>query len=39
MSLWRESFFAFMSRNAASAADYFCLPPTRVIEIGSRVEF
>ena len=39
MALWREKFFAFMSHNAASAADYYCLPPTRVVEIGTRVEF
>jgi KUP system potassium uptake protein len=39
MARWRDRIFAFMSRNAATATDYFCLPPARVIEIGSRVEF
>lgn len=38
MAMWREKLFAVMSHNAASAADYFCLPPTQVIEIGTRVE-
>lgn len=38
MALWRERLFALMSRNATSAADYFSLPPTRVVEIGMRVE-
>lgn len=38
MAMWREKLFAVMSHNAASAADYFCLPPAQVIEIGTRVE-
>jgi len=38
MALWRERLFALMSRNATSAADYFSLPPTRVVELGMRVE-
>jgi KUP system potassium uptake protein len=39
MALWREKFFALLSRNAATASDYFSLPPQRVVEIGTRVEF
>lgn len=39
MAQWRDKMFAFMSHNAATATDYFSLPPGRVIEIGSRVEF
>jgi len=38
MALWRERLFAWMTRNAGSAADYFCLPPERVLEIGARIE-
>ncbi|HEV2761385.1 MAG TPA: potassium transporter Kup [Pyrinomonadaceae bacterium] len=38
MSLWREKLFALMSRNASSATAYFCLPPERVVEMGSQVE-
>ncbi len=38
MALWREKLFAAMSRNATSATAYFCLPPNRVVELGSQVE-
>ena len=38
MALWREHLFAGMSRVAASAADYFGLPPRRSVEIGNVVE-
>ncbi len=38
MMLWREKLFAIMSRNASSATAYFCLPPDRVVEMGSQVE-
>jgi KUP system potassium uptake protein len=37
MMLWRERLFEFMFRNASSAANYFCLPPSRVVEMGTRV--
>lgn len=38
MSLWREALFAWMSRNATSAMDFFQLPPDRVVEVGTTVE-
>lgn len=38
MAHWREVLFAVMSRNARDAADYFRVPPNRVIELGSQVE-
>jgi KUP system potassium uptake protein len=38
MALWREALFATMSRNARDAADYFRVPPNRVIELGTQVE-
>jgi KUP system potassium uptake protein len=38
MMLWREKLFALMSRNASPATAYFCLPPERVVEMGSQVE-
>ncbi|HEV2860632.1 MAG TPA: potassium transporter Kup [Pyrinomonadaceae bacterium] len=38
MMLWREKLFALLSRNASSATAYFCLPPDRVVEMGSQVE-
>ncbi|WP_425306921.1 KUP/HAK/KT family potassium transporter [Caballeronia zhejiangensis] len=37
MALWRERLFAFLVRNAAQAADYFSLPPNRVVEMGGPV--
>jgi len=38
MPIWREKIFALISRNATSATAYFCLPPDRVVEMGSQVE-
>lgn len=38
MALWREKIFALMSKNATNATTYFCLPPNRVVEMGSQVE-
>jgi KUP system potassium uptake protein len=35
---WREHLYTLMRRNAASAADFFCLPPARVFEIGTTIE-
>ncbi len=38
LSPWREKLYAFMTRNAVSASDYFQIPPKRVIELGTQVE-
>jgi KUP system potassium uptake protein len=38
MALWREALFATLSRNARDAADYYRVPPNRVIELGTQVE-
>jgi KUP system potassium uptake protein len=38
MAPWRERLFATMTRNAGSAAEYFNIPPNRVIEIGAQVQ-
>lgn len=38
MAIWREHLFSWMSRNAATAMDFFKLPPNRVIELGSQIE-
>ena len=37
MAAWRESLFAALSRNAGSVVGYFAIPPTHVIELGTRV--
>jgi KUP system potassium uptake protein len=39
MMQWREKIFASMMRNAESAARFFRLPPNRVVELGSQIEF
>lgn len=38
MALWRERLFAFLSRNALPATNFFNLPTDRVVEIGLQVE-
>ncbi|MCK0505889.1 potassium transporter Kup [Aromatoleum anaerobium] len=38
MPRWREKLFIVMFRNAGSAADYFHIPPNRVVELGTQVE-
>jgi len=38
MAIWRERLFAFMSRNARPATDFFRLPPDRVVELGAQIE-
>jgi KUP system potassium uptake protein len=37
MPLWRKKLFVLLSRNSRTAAEYFNLPPDRVIELGSQV--
>jgi K+ transporter len=36
--IWREKLYAFMTRNAVSAWEYFQIPPKRVVELGTQVE-
>ena len=38
MPLWQEKLFAFLTRNAVGATDYFGIPTARVVELGTRVE-
>ena len=38
MYMWRESLFAFLSRNSQPATLFFHLPADRVVEIGAQVE-
>jgi KUP system potassium uptake protein len=37
MPHWRKALFAFISRNAATPAGYFGIPPNRVVEFGIQV--
>jgi KUP system potassium uptake protein len=36
-ALWRKHLFAWMTRNAASANDFFRIPANRVVELGSQI--
>ncbi len=38
MAPWRDHLFAWMSRNATRATDFFNIPPNRVVELGTHVE-
>jgi KUP system potassium uptake protein len=38
LPVWRERIFMWLWRNAASATDFFRLPPNRVVEMGSQTE-
>ena len=39
MMKWRKKIFALMSRNARSATEFFNIPPNRVVELGTQLEF
>ena len=39
MARWRKKLFVVMSRNARSATEFFGLPPNRVVELGTQIEF
>ena len=39
MNIWRKRLFALMAKNARSAAEFFQLPPNRVVELGTQIEF
>jgi KUP system potassium uptake protein len=38
MALWRDHLFAWMTRNATRATDFFNIPPNRVVELGTHLE-
>ena len=38
MACWREHLYSVLRQNAASPTDFFGLPPTRVIELGTSIE-
>lgn len=38
MSYWQRRIFAFMSRNSLDAANFFRIPPNRVVELGIQLE-
>jgi KUP system potassium uptake protein len=38
IAVWREKLYAFLTRNAVSAWEYFQIPPKRVVELGTQIE-
>ena len=38
MMRWRKRLYGFMALNASAATDFFHVPPSRVFEIGARIE-
>jgi KUP system potassium uptake protein len=36
---WRKIVFSLMARNARSATEFFGIPPNRVVELGTQIEF
>ncbi len=38
MSVVAERVFIILSANALSASDFFCIPPNRVVELGTQIE-
>ncbi len=38
MALWRDHLFAWLSRNATRATDFFNIPANRVVELGTHIE-
>jgi KUP system potassium uptake protein len=36
---WRKRLFIVMARNAATASQFFGLPPNRVVEMGAQIQF
>ncbi len=35
---WREPMFILLSKTALSATEFFCIPPGRVVELGTQIE-
>jgi len=38
MALWRDHLFAWMTRNATRATEFFNIPANRVVELGTHIE-
>jgi KUP system potassium uptake protein len=38
LAFWRDHLFAWMTRNAARATDFFNIPANRVVELGTHIE-
>ena len=38
MPFWQDVIFLFLQKNATDPTQFFCIPPGRVVELGSRIE-
>ena len=38
LTVWEERLFILMATNAETATAFFCIPPNRVVELGSQLE-
>jgi KUP system potassium uptake protein len=39
LARWRKKLFVLMSQNARGATEFFGIPPNRVVELGTQIEF
>ncbi|MEP6764493.1 MAG: KUP/HAK/KT family potassium transporter [Gemmatimonadaceae bacterium] len=39
LTRWRKKIFSFLARNARSATEFYGIPPNRVVELGTQIEF
>ncbi|MEP6779160.1 MAG: potassium transporter Kup [Gemmatimonadaceae bacterium] len=39
LARWRKKIFSFLARNARSATEFYGIPPNRVVELGTQIEF
>ncbi len=38
MAAWRERIFIFLTKNATTASNFFCIPSEQVVEVGTFIE-
>jgi len=38
LARWRKKLYIFMSQNSGTVAEYFAIPPNRVVELGAQLE-
>jgi KUP system potassium uptake protein len=38
LARWQEPIFLFLTKNAGNASDFFCIPPEKVVELGTQIE-
>jgi KUP system potassium uptake protein len=38
LASWQEPIFSLLTKNAGNAADFFCIAPDKVVELGTQIE-